>query len=100
MDKSSGKTKNDYFREMLTEVLTWGLEPAWITGDSWYSGLENLKCVRDHTLGFMFAIERNRLVSIEKGTYVQIQSLNPPSAGCAQPAAGPQYLNLSSQHIL
>lgn len=81
VDKSSGKTKNNYFREMLAEVLTWGLEPAWITGDSWYSGLENLKCVRDHTLGFMFAIERNRLVSIEKGTYVQIQSLNLPESG-------------------
>lgn len=33
-DKSSGKTKNDYFREMLTEVLSWGLTPAWVTGDS------------------------------------------------------------------
>ena len=24
-DKKEGKTKNDYFQEMLTEVLTWGL---------------------------------------------------------------------------
>ena len=23
-DKSEGKTKNDYFREMLIEVLAWG----------------------------------------------------------------------------
>ncbi len=27
-DKYEGKTKNDYFREMLLEVLAWGLKPA------------------------------------------------------------------------
>ena len=26
-------------QEMLQEVLSWGLKPAWVTGDSWYSGL-------------------------------------------------------------
>jgi hypothetical protein len=41
-DKSEGKTKNDYFRDMLEEVLAWGLEPAFVTGDSWYSGVDNL----------------------------------------------------------
>lgn len=33
-DKSSGQTKNDYFREVLTEVRVWGLVPTWVTGDS------------------------------------------------------------------
>jgi hypothetical protein len=61
---------------MLLEVLAWGLQPSMITGDTWYASLENLKCVRHHTLGFMFAIERNRLVSLEKGTYVKIQALD------------------------
>jgi hypothetical protein len=74
-NKHEGKTKNDYFREMLNEVLTWGLKPSWITGDSWYSSLENLKSVKDHQLSFLFAIEQNRLVSIEKGTYIQVQTL-------------------------
>ncbi len=27
-DKAEGKTKNDYFQEMLAEVLSWGLEPS------------------------------------------------------------------------
>ena len=35
VDKSEGKTKNDYFQDMLAEVLAWGLEPAFVTGDSW-----------------------------------------------------------------
>jgi len=81
IDKSIGKTKNEHFREMVNEVLTWGLQPAWITGDSWYSGKNNLKCVRDHTLSFMFAVKRNRRVSVEKGTYIQVQSLEIPDSG-------------------
>ncbi|CAK0764309.1 hypothetical protein CCP3SC5AM1_370008 [Gammaproteobacteria bacterium] len=76
VDKAEGKTKNEYFREMLAEVLAWGLEPAYITGDSWYSGVSNLKEVRDHHLGFLFALESNRLISIEKGTWTQIQKLD------------------------
>ncbi len=36
-DKQEGKTKNDYFREMITEVLGWGLKPKMVTGDSWYA---------------------------------------------------------------
>ena len=32
-DKKEGKTKNDYFREMFEEVVTWGLKPWLVTGD-------------------------------------------------------------------
>lgn len=74
-DKLSGKTKNDYFREMLIELLSWGLFPAWVTGDSWYSSLDNLKFIRKHNLNFMFGVENNRRVSIERGQYIQIQKL-------------------------
>lgn len=74
-DKLSGKTKNDYFREMLSEVLSWGILPAWVTGDSWYSGLDNLKFIRKANLNFMFGVENNRLVSVERGQYTQIQKL-------------------------
>lgn len=72
-DKSSGKTKNDYFREMLMEVLAWGLTPAWVTGDSWYASLENLKFIRGKRLNFMFGVETNRIISAERGKYIQIQ---------------------------
>ena len=72
-DKKSGKTKNNYFREMLEEVLSWGIFPSWVTGDSWYSSLDNLKFIRSKKLNFMFGIENNRIVSIERGRYIQIQ---------------------------
>ncbi len=80
-DKAEGKTKNDYFQEMLVEVLSWGLEPGWVTGDSWYSGVSNLKLVRDHQRGFLFALESNRLVSVAQGTWSQVQSLEIPDEG-------------------
>lgn len=74
-DKKDGKTKNDYFQEMLEEVLAWGLEPSYVTGDSWYSCVKNLKQIKTHSLNFMFAIDSNRLVSMTKGEYTQVQAI-------------------------
>lgn len=80
-DKKEGKTKNDYFREMVEEVITWGLKPRLVTGDSWYSGLENLKFLRNQKLGFLFGIGKNRTVSNEPGMYCQVWSLEIPAQG-------------------
>ena len=35
-NKQEGKTKNDYLREMITEVLDWGVQPRMVTTDAWY----------------------------------------------------------------
>lgn len=81
-DKAAGKTKNDYFREMVLEVQGWGLRPGWVTGDSWYSSLENLKFLRNERVGFLFGVANNRLVSVERGTSVQVGALEEiPSDG-------------------
>jgi hypothetical protein len=80
-DKADGKTKNDYFQDMLAEVLAWGLRPAFVTGDSWYACQKNLKAVKDHRMGLMFAVEANRVVSVEKGAWVQVQRLDVPDEG-------------------
>jgi hypothetical protein len=74
-DKSENKTKNDYFLEMLAEVLTWGVKPSFVTMDSWYSCVKNLKAIKNHQIGFLAALESNRLVSTEKGTWVQVRDL-------------------------
>ena len=66
---------------MLYEVLAWGLEPAWVTGDSWYSGVDNLKRIRNCQLSWLFALESNRTVSVEKGRWVQVQKLDIPDDG-------------------
>jgi len=80
-DKADGKTKNDHFLDMLAEVLSWGLKPSFVTGDSWYSCVKNLKRIKNHQLGFLFALESNRLVSIEEGTWAQVQTLEIPNDG-------------------
>lgn len=80
-DKREGKTKNDYFREMVLEVMQWGLKPAWVTGDSWYSSLGNLKFLRHEEVGFLFGVADNRTVSLEKGKLVQVKSLEIPEEG-------------------
>ena len=80
-DKADSKTKNDYFQDMLAEVLAWGLRPAFTTGDSWYSCEKNLKTVKNHRMGLMFAVEANRTVSVEKGAWVQVQRLDVPEEG-------------------
>jgi hypothetical protein len=81
IDKAENKTKNDYFREMLAEVLAWGLRPGFVTADSWYSCEQNLKTVKHHGMGFLFAVESNRTVSVAKGTWVQVQKLDIPDEG-------------------
>lgn len=80
-DKAEDKTKNDYFLDMLSEVLAWGLKPAFVTADSWYSGVKNVKAVKNNGMGFQFAIGSNRTVSIERGTWVQAQALDIPTDG-------------------
>lgn len=81
-DKSEEKTKNQYFIEMLAEVISWGVKPAWITGDSWYSALHNLNNLKNEGLSFMFAIQNNRLVSLSEGSeFCQVCSLDIPKTG-------------------
>jgi hypothetical protein len=75
-DKLEHKTKNDYFLEMLSEVIDWGINPSYITGDSWYSCVKNLKTIKNHQCGFCFGLESNRLVSVEKGSWIQVQALD------------------------
>ena len=80
-DKKEGKTKNDYFREMVSEIINWGVKPRMVTGDSWYSGVENLKFLKNQKLGFLFGIEKNRTVSNEPHKYCQVGTLDIPEEG-------------------
>ena len=80
-NKLDHKTKNDYFLEMLDEVILWGLTPAFVTGDSWYSGTKNLKAIKNKGLSFMFALKSNRHVSLKKKEFMPVQSLDIPDDG-------------------
>jgi len=80
-NKQEGKTKNDYFREMITEVLSWGLMPKMVTSDAWYSSQENLKFLKDKELGLLMGIAKNRKVSVHGVKYIQIKNLEIPDEG-------------------
>ena len=80
-DASEGKSNNDYFLEMLDEVMSWGLVPDCVTGDSWYSATKNLKAIKNNRLSFMVALKSNRQVSLEKNVFLPIQSVAIPEAG-------------------
>ena len=41
-----GKDKNQYFRDMLKATKERGFNPRFVSFDSWYTALENLKLVR------------------------------------------------------
>lgn len=80
-DKQAGKTKNDYFQEMIKEVLLWGLRPAIVTADSWYASTANFKFLRNLELSFLFAIEKNRIISSQPGQYQQVCTASIPQEG-------------------
>jgi len=80
-DKKEGKTKNDYFREMVSEIISWGVKPRIVTGDSLYSGVENLKFLKNQKMGFLFGVEKNRTVSNEPRNYCQVRTLEIPESG-------------------
>ena len=80
-NKPEGKTKNDYFREMIAEVLLWGLQPQMVTGDSWCSSKENLNFLRNQKLSFMMGIAKNRQVAMIPGKYTAVKNLEIPPEG-------------------
>ena len=66
---------------MVLEVIEWGIAPARVTGDSWYSSLENLKFLRNEKVGFLFGIASNRKVSVVRGTSVSVKDVDIPEDG-------------------
>jgi hypothetical protein len=76
------KSKHDYFQDMVKECLQWGIHPAWVTADSWYASIENLKFLRNMEVGVMMGLEANRIVSTMPHTYEKIGQIeNIPEDG-------------------
>lgn len=71
-----GKGKNEHFREMLGKAQQRGFAPLYVLLDSWYSGLDNLKVIRDHGWHWITNLKRNRLVSPTHGIYLAVSDLD------------------------
>ena len=60
---------------MLKKVIYWSVKTRIFTGDSWYSGVENLKFLKNQKLAFLFGTEKNRTVSNKLKKYCLLRSL-------------------------
>lgn len=59
-------TKNDHFRDLVRVAKQRGFCPRYVVFDSWYSGKENLKAVRDCGWLFLTQVRCNRKVNPDR----------------------------------
>ena len=72
-----GKTKNDHFREMLLKAKERKVVPEAVVADSWYSSLNNLKCIRDLKWIWVMGLKKNRSVNRKE----KLENLTIPEEG-------------------
>lgn len=60
-----GKTKNEHFREMVSQANKRDFAPSYVLFDSWYSGLKNLKAIRENQWFFLTRLKANRQVNAD-----------------------------------
>jgi hypothetical protein len=72
-----GKTKNDHFREMLIKAKERKVDPEAVVADSWYSSLNNLKCIRDLGWVWVMGLKKNRGVNRKE----KLENLDFPQEG-------------------
>ena len=63
---TDGKSKNDHFRDLLQVAKDRGFSPECVLFDGWYSGLENLKKVREFGWHWLTRMKSNRRVNPER----------------------------------
>jgi hypothetical protein len=60
-----GKTKNEHFSDMLYAARERGLDPDYAVFDSWYTGMDNLRQLREMRWRWFARMKENRLVAID-----------------------------------
>jgi len=68
-------TKKDHFCAMLEQAKRRGFAPEYVAFDSWYSGLDNLKMLRQLEYHFLTRLKSNRLVNPDKSGLVEVRTL-------------------------
>jgi len=56
-------SKNDHIREMVMTVSARGFQPYFVMFDSWYYGIDYLKCVLKLGWNWFSRIKKNRMVN-------------------------------------
>ncbi len=76
-----GVDKNAHFRDMLKTAKQRGLAPDYVCFDSWYSGLPNLKAIREQGWHWLTRFKSNRAVDPDDTGNRQIYLLSIPPEG-------------------
>lgn len=71
-----GKTKNDHAQEMLNQAKKRSLQPQYVLMDAWFTSIGNLKAIEHHGWKWIGELKSNRLVSLVKGAYVNVEHLD------------------------
>jgi hypothetical protein len=75
------QTKNDHFLALLQVARERGFHPRCVLFDSWYSGLKNLKALREYGWRWLTRLKSNRLVNPDDTGNVPLSSLEVPPEG-------------------
>jgi hypothetical protein len=76
-----GLSKNDLFAQLLRQAHGRGLRPRCVVFDSWYSGLDNLKLIRQLGWTWLTRLKCNRKVRVGGRPAAQIQAVDIPAEG-------------------
>jgi putative transposase len=63
---TSAEDKNDYFQAMIKKAKERGFTPRYVCFDGWYSGLANLKCLRNFDWRWLTRLKSNRQVDPDR----------------------------------
>ena len=77
-----GLSKNDHFRQMVNAAQQRGFAPELVAFDSWYSGLDNLKRLRELGWPWLTQLKTNRQVSLDRSGNRAISDILIPPQGC------------------
>ena len=75
------KTKNIHLQDMVLTASQRGFNPSFIMFDSWYSGIENLKCIKNLGWNFFTRVKKNRMVNPDAQGNVQVSEVAIPEEG-------------------
>ena len=76
-----GKTKNEHFSDMLYMSKERGFNPDYAVFDSWYTGLDNLKQLREMGWRWFARLKENRLIDTDGSGYSAISDIEIPHQG-------------------
>ena len=79
--EAGGPTKNELLREMLAMASERGFQPECVLFDAWYSGLDNLKAVRELGWRFLTRLSANRTVNPDRAGHVAASEVEAGPAG-------------------